>query len=177
MDLNLKQRLVGATVLIAAAVIFVPMILDGPVEQPQPERKTGIPLIMPEAPEQRPRTQEPAMEPDPGPAAAESGLESEPESEPGSGPVATEPAPAAAGDGDGWALQLGSFARRQNAEDLAGAMRERGFDNAFVQKVEVENGIMYRVRIGPYAGREQAVALVERVREASGERAVVVSHP
>lgn len=173
MDLNLKQRLVGATVLIAAAVIFVPMILDGPVEQPQPERKTGVPLIMPEAPEQRSRTQEPATEPDPGPDVAESGPESEPES----GPVATEPAPAAVGDGDGWALQLGSFARRQNAEDLAGAMRARGFENTIVQQVEVENGTMYRVRIGPYAGREQAVALVERVREASGERAVVVSHP
>ena len=29
MDINLKQRLVGAVVLVSLAVIFIPMILDG----------------------------------------------------------------------------------------------------------------------------------------------------
>ena len=51
-----------------------------------------------------------------------------------------------------------------------------GFD-AFVQRVRVENGTMYRVRVGPIAARDAAATLAERVGRETGERAVVVPHP
>lgn len=154
MDYQLKQRLVGAAVLIGLAVIFVPMVLDGPVEPVEPQRTSGIPLALPdeEVPPLRPER------PDPTPPPRET------------------PPPEPAPQESGWAVQLGSFSARDNAEALAERMRKLEFD-AFVQRVEVANGTMYRVRIGPLNERETAERLVERVREASGERAVVVPHP
>ena len=41
MDLSLKQRLLGAVVLIALAVIFVPMFLSGPAPQQTPQDEGG----------------------------------------------------------------------------------------------------------------------------------------
>jgi DedD protein len=73
-------------------------------------------------------------------------------------------------------VQLGSFSARGNADALADRMREQGFE-AFVQRVRVANGTMYRVRIGPVADRDDAESLAVRIREHSREPAVVVEHP
>lgn len=48
MDSALKQRLIGAAVLVALAVIFLPMLLDGP--QPESARES-VPLDIPAPPE------------------------------------------------------------------------------------------------------------------------------
>ena len=52
MEERLKQRLVGAAVLVLAAVVFVPILLDGPDEQPGKAPVTAIQEI-PERPAQR----------------------------------------------------------------------------------------------------------------------------
>ena len=55
MDSALKQRLIGATVLIALAVIFLPMLVDGP----EPPRGTSaVPLDIPAPPERDFETRE-----------------------------------------------------------------------------------------------------------------------
>jgi DedD protein len=71
MDAALKQRLVGAAVLVALAVIFLPMLVDGPA----PEGGTAaVPLDLPRAPDRNFETRElpiaPAagVTPTPGPA-------------------------------------------------------------------------------------------------------------
>lgn len=46
MDQELKQRLIGAAVIIALAVIFVPMLFDGEVEQ---KNNQNISINIPEA--------------------------------------------------------------------------------------------------------------------------------
>lgn len=48
MDPALKQRLIGAAVLVALAVIFLPMLLGGP--SPDPQRGSDVPLAIPPAP-------------------------------------------------------------------------------------------------------------------------------
>lgn len=156
MDSNLKQRIVGTAVLFGLAVIFIPMILDGPVERSTAPQSTGVPLELPETEE----------------AVADPGSARMRDTEPA--PVRSVPdeAPAAAG----WAVQLGSFSARGNADALAGRLLGAGFE-AFVQRVQVTNGTMYRVRVGPVADRDEAEALAARVRESSGEPAVVVEHP
>lgn len=159
MDPDLKQRLVGTAVLVGLAVIFVPMVLDGPVTHQPTPRSTGVPLALPD-PVSQPETD--AEVDDVAPA-----------------PVATAPAPArepAASGADGWAVQLGSFSAAGNADALAERIAAAGFD-AFVQRVQVENGTMYRVRVGPVAERDAALALAERIGRQTGERAVVVPHP
>ncbi|MFN2301812.1 MAG: SPOR domain-containing protein [Gammaproteobacteria bacterium] len=155
MDPLLKQRLVGTAVLVGLAVIFVPMVLDGPVDRVTPPQSEGIPLPLPEA-----RVSETRI-PTPVPAARTETARAE---------------PAAVPDSARWAVQLGSFSASDNAEALAERLRARGFD-VFVQRVDVSSGAMYRVRIGPTADREGAVALAARVERATGERPVVVPHP
>ncbi|MFI4968715.1 MAG: SPOR domain-containing protein, partial [Lysobacterales bacterium] len=50
MDLSLKQRLLGAAVLIALAVIFVPMFMSGTAPQKSAEMETSN-LAIPPAPD------------------------------------------------------------------------------------------------------------------------------
>ncbi len=157
MDTQLKQRLVGTAVLFGLAVIFVPMILDGPVERPTSPESAGVPLELPAT----------TAETEPEPTLALSAMGSDPNS--GSDPIAES----ATG---GWAVQLGSFSAPANADALAERLKGQGFA-AFVQRVDVSNGRMYRVRVGPVADRAEAESLARRVRDRSGEPAVVVEHP
>lgn len=55
MDAALKQRLIGAAVLVALAVIFLPMLVDGPDPQSNP---SSVPLDIPPAPERDFETRE-----------------------------------------------------------------------------------------------------------------------
>lgn len=167
MDPLLKQRLVGAAVLIGLAVIFVPMVLDGPVERTGASQPAGIPLALPaergvaHAAEAPPQPQ-PDAQPQPRLIAASATTAPSLQRQPS--------APA------GYAVQLGSFSSAGNAETLAQRIREQGFD-AFVQEVDVATGKMYRVRIGPLGSRGAAENLASRVQRDTGERAVVVPHP
>ena len=158
MDPLLKQRMVGTAVIIGLAVIFVPMVLDGPVEDRAVRQSTGVPLALPEPLDQTSATSpEPAPEPSP-----------EPRREPPAQPARTA--------ASGWVVQLGSFGAEGNANALAQRVSDAGFD-AFVQRVEVENGTMYRVRVGPVADRDAAAALAQRVGRETGEPTVVAEHP
>src|SRR5512143_3660438 len=47
MDSRLKQRLIGAAVLVALAVIFLPMLVQGPAPD---SGVSDVPLSMPDAP-------------------------------------------------------------------------------------------------------------------------------
>ncbi len=68
MDLSLKQRLLGAAVLIALAVIFVPMFISGSGPR-QPTSLETTPLAIPPAPDREFQTRELDVAP-PRPAAA-----------------------------------------------------------------------------------------------------------
>jgi len=179
-DPTLKQRLVGTAVLIALAVIFTPMILDGPIEQDQAPRSTGVPLALPEplpvqaeasSPEPTP-VQRPAPTTTPTPTPTPT---TTPTTTTTPAPTRT-PAPAVAGDAPGFYVQLGAFSDSARAEALANRVRNAGFE-AFVQRAVMPNGTMYRVRIGPTTQRDTADALAAHISRTIGERAVVVAHP
>ena len=69
-------------------------------------------------------------------------------------PSAASPAPAG-----GWAVQVGSFSSRANADKLAEWCREQGYGARILPG---NNGAraLYRVRVGPYASRDEARAAV-----------------
>ncbi len=60
MDKVLKQRLIGAAILIALAVIFVPMLFDGPDERPTRE----LAIDLPDPPEERAPVRRLPLDPD-----------------------------------------------------------------------------------------------------------------
>lgn len=67
MDAALKQRLIGAAVLVALAVIFLPMLVDGPAPQ---QGTSSVPLSIPTPPERSFETRElPVTPASPAPAA------------------------------------------------------------------------------------------------------------
>lgn len=166
MDLALKQRLVGAIVLIALAVIFLPMLLDGSgtpesldVEVEIPERDEP-PESRFEEPDVTAELAEPAEEPDAGNATAEGGE------------AADTQAPAVTG----WVVQVGSFARESNALVLRDRLRDQEYA-AFVEKGETDGTTVWRVRVGPVPEESEAREIARRLEAERGKPALVMSHP
>ncbi|MCC5857064.1 MAG: SPOR domain-containing protein [Ectothiorhodospiraceae bacterium] len=191
MEQRHKQRLVGAIVLIALAVIFLPMILRGPVEDrtlsvpaqipPRPDAPlSGEPVQPPPAAEapaldrvplQAPAVAEPDEEPPPDTAMQEPDAVSEGAGTPG----AVDPDSRAASV-EGFAVQVGSFSRRDNAMALRDRLRERGY-SAFVDEVRRDAGALYRLRVGPVMDRDEARELAQRLQRDEELEGLVVSHP
>ena len=68
--------------------------------------------------------------------------------------------PAAAGS---WAVQLGSFANRANAEKLAHRLKDQVF-SVYVVSGGSGASVRYRVRIGPMADRGAAAQAVAKLK-------------
>ncbi len=88
--------------------------------------------------------------------------------------VAREPAArrSVPGSGHGWAVQVGSFGSRENAERLARQLQLKGY-GAFVSESTSRGRKWYRVRVGPERDRAAAAAVAARLRSAGHKGAVV----
>ena len=196
MDRALKERIIGAAVLVVFVVLVVPVFLDGPPQSgeivservPLPgqaaegetrtvvlDRDRDEPVPVP-APVTEPETEQaqpvkPESKPEPEP---ETTPEPEPKPEPAK-PATQQPAPAGDSPTGMWAVQLGSFGNQQNAERLAADLRKQGFA-AFLSQLSTGSGELHRVRIGPQKDRESAEAMAERLAKA-GHKGQVVPHP
>ena len=159
MDSSLKQRLVGAIVLIALAVIFLPMLVKGPAPD---SGVSDVPLDIPAEPRADAMTRDlPLTEPGATPQGGAVGM-----------PVATpdaanaEPAqgglfPAiAAGD---YAVSFGSYGSAADADKVIAALRSAELPG-YREVVRLNGREAQRVRIGPFADR--AVAEAARLRAA-----------
>src|ERR671915_528805 len=183
---KLKQRLVGAAVLVGLGVIFIPMLLDnsgnsGTSESAikAPSRPgdsfTSVPLAEKPAERAPPKLQEPPSLPArvESPPRLEAVLPGEPAEE-GIAPkevleldpaqagggraskaaqgVGKAPAPPPAAKAEKWAgthvVQLASFSSEGKAVALKTRLRKRGY-NAFVERIPLRGGKLFRVRIGP----------------------------
>jgi DedD protein len=78
--------------------------------------------------------------------------------------------------GSGWAVQLGSFGDKQNAERLAAAVSQNGFP-AYLMSLEQSGKTLYRVRVGPRDSRAQASELAERLAKAGYKGQVMQQRP
>lgn len=87
-----------------------------------------------------------------------------------------EQAGSASSNASGWAVQLGSFASRDNAQRLAKQLKSKGF-SAFVLAGGGSSGKLYRVRVGPQPDRAAAGAVASKLRSAGYKGGAVVSQP
>jgi DedD protein len=200
MDELLKQRLVGAAVLVLLAVIFIPMILDRSperevrIEHPtlparaEPEFSSRIvPLAEPRTPlvESEPGRQIVPESKPPKPAvrgSSSSALTAEakppatgekPAPAPAPQPKATkeaEPPPAA------WAIQLGSFSSAKNAIELRDKLKKMGYV-AFIETAQVDGKEITRVFVGPELTKERAEELVKKLRAEIDLNGIIVQYP
>jgi DedD protein len=74
-----------------------------------------------------------------------------------------------------WAVQLGSFSNKDNAEKLAADLRKQGYA-AFLSQLKIDSGQLHRVRIGPQKDRESAEAMAARLLKV-GHKGQVLPHP
>ena len=92
-------------------------------------------------------------------------------------PTATLPKPAApAAAISGFAIQLAAPAKETDAIALRDRARAAGFA-AFVQPVDTDAGVRYRVRVGPVADRIAAEQLRDSVNTKLGSKGIIVPHP
>ena len=202
MERALKERIIGAAVLVLFVVLVVPVFLDGP---PSDAEIVSERLLLPGQDGQK--TQTVVLDrdrTDPVPAAnnakpapsrettesAESQPKLKAESKPVDKPVATqaqpvksatqrdEPSPAApprVSSTGMWAVQLGSFSNKDNADKLAADLRKQGYA-AFLSQLNADGGQLHRVRIGPQKDRDSAEAMAKRLLKV-GHKGQVVPHP
>lgn len=198
MNEKLKQRLVGAVVLVSLAVIFLPMLLDGGGERssmpvfgsniPDKPDYQFEPLDIPLQPVKTVDEKQPVLidkaEPAPKPATTapdkpkttDTQVSPKPE---GRQQSLTDPAPVAApkatSEQAAWVVQVGSFSQSSNALTLRDKLRKKGF-TAFVEKLKTEGKIIYRVRIGPELQRASAEKHLKRLQRIMGMKGIVMEH-
>ncbi|MFN8588574.1 MAG: SPOR domain-containing protein [Candidatus Eisenbacteria bacterium] len=82
---------------------------------------------------------------------------------------ATPPPAPAAGIAEPVAVQIGAFADEARARTLVEAARREGFSEAaLVRRKTADGSALFVVRLGRYAGREEAARAGERVQKALG---------
>jgi DedD protein len=183
LDKGLKQRMVGALVLLALAVIFLPMLLsrqdesrrvqvDAPempaapeapstelqsvlVPEPQilPDEPVGLDAAQSLEPPEAPAVEEPATAPKP---AAASALPAT------SAPAATPPEASSKLDANSlpisWSVQLASLSSGDGAQKLQKTLRSQGY-NAYIRTFDGMN----RVFVGPLIERAEADRLRDQL--------------
>ena len=195
MERALKERIIGAAVLVVVVVLVVPVFLDGPPEggeivseqvplpgQSDQETKTVVLDRDRSNPVPSNGSSKPA-EVTPQPVVTREEPKPEPvETQPAPQPVVEEtpeaeaetPVPESSSTGM-WAVQLGSFGNQENAERLAAELRKQGHA-AFLSQVSTSNGQLHRVRVGPQADRASADAVADTLKRA-GHDVKVLPHP
>lgn len=195
METRLKERLTGAIVLVLAAVVFIPVLLDGPGRNRQVSQAVPLPAagsdrrtvrIDLDAPVSASRsavqtaTEAPAsvdlvpqqeQEPAAGPTRASNANESA--SAAATNPVDAQPRTAARTTEpvtDPWTVQVGAFGRAANANALVERLRSLGY-SAHVSEFRDTQSTHYRVRVGGFPTRESAQAKADEIRDKTGEPA------
>ena len=191
MESGLKQRIIGALVLVVAAVIFLPMLLSGQDETARVEvdvpaepvmdegRMAGAQLPPLPEPVPVPRIPEPVVE---APAEAQSvpdvAVIEPPAPVVAPEPVAPRPEPAptpAAAAVGGWVVQQGSFSSQSNAEGLRKTLADQGY-NAYVRAAQVDGKPIARVFVGPVATRDAATRIRDELQRRHQNKGMVVAH-
>jgi DedD protein len=182
MDERLKRRVVGAAVLVVAAVLFVPMLLYQADEAPeQPFRRTPSASTQPRLPAPVPPPEDTkvrvvpldrtapaaavaASPPKPKPAKA---VKPAPAREKAPAKVATAAAPPGK---SGFVVQLGSFSKASNAVGLRDKLKAKGY-KAFVKT----SGSITRVYVGPQQNRAEAEKALKKLLADTKMKGIVVN--
>ncbi|RNF81846.1 SPOR domain-containing protein [Montanilutibacter psychrotolerans] len=158
MEPALKQRLIGAAVLVALAVIFLPMVIKGPAPE---SGASDVSMDMPEAPGGNFETRElPLVTPG---SASEGGAVGMQVPPPATAPAAAPPAapqgmlpPVAAGGN--YAVTFGNYATSADADRVIAALRTAQLPASQDTVSAADGRTLHRVLIGPYATQAEGEA-------------------
>lgn len=190
MDVPLKQRLVGALILVALGVVFWPIIFVAP-ERESPTRPEGIPpaprvdnRILPSPDSEGLRTS-----PEPAIVAVDEGVDvtlaeepdrAQPSPAPDPGPVTRDAAPELPSlDADGipiaWSLQVATMSSRDKAQQLRDELNHQNM-KAYIRPLQRGSGTLYRVYVGPKFERAELETIKQRVDARYGVESLVARY-
>lgn len=160
---QIKQRLLGGAVLVALVVIFVPMLIDEPVDS-----KVVSDHQIPRKPETVENSM-PSILPPPPVADSVPGADTDTEKQTQAKPTVPiplpEPKPRQGGKPSptAWIIQVASLTVKKNAEKLVAELRQAELP-AILEQVEVDGKRHYRVRVGPEVSHKTASSMAERIQ-------------
>lgn len=198
MNETLKQRLVGALILVALGVVFWPIIFVQPAQQPEAQIQSipprpdvsSAPLPAPKSeglrgspsieaasgPEPVQPVQDDVRLPDVSAQAVEKGAVKQPSAD---AAVRREAPKPLAIDDDGvplaFILQVVTVSSAEKADDVRGRLQELGH-KAYVKKVMRNGATLHRVYIGPKFERAKLEKLQPRIDQAFGVNSMVVRY-
>ena len=154
MDTSLKQRLIGAAVLVALAVIFLPMLVQGPAPD---SGAADVPLNMPATPDTGMETRElPLAGPADAPAGGATGMPVNDDAANTVDASVAQSFPAAVAGGD-YAVHFGSYASADAAKTVVAALAKAQLPG-YSEATQLNGKQAWRVRIGPFATQADAEA-------------------
>lgn len=190
---TIRERIIGASVLVLAAVILLPWMLDGSGHQAMQaaERNTTTSAQLPPRPvgfiDSAANTADlrapmvydtpvSALPMDSGATSRTPATQRMPPSAAVSEMASPRPNPTPRRAMEGWVVQVGSFGVETNAQDQARQLRAAGHA-AFVERTQADGRDLWRVKVGPEAQRERALILRERLQRDLALGGIVVAHP
>jgi len=193
MENSLKQRIIGAIVLVALGVIFLPSILkektsNGIFESKIPKKPPiiadykmdtyKIDELLAEENLEAKKIQEQAK-------AIKSKIDKLPDLEIideviiDSKDLKNKPiqsvkkkANVGAMNESAWIIQVASFSNKDNASKLVNKLIDTG-NKAYKSKVNIDNKIVYRVFVGPFIKKEQAKNAISSINKVSATKAML----
>jgi len=175
-DTPLKQRLIGAIVLVALAVIFLPMLVKGPAPD---SGVANVPITAPDAPaDGQFQTRElPLVAPTGGATGLQSGVSStqplQQDAAAPAEPAAADTSPAVAAGN--YAVSFGAYGSQADANAVIAFLKKAQLPG-FSEPATINGRQAWRVRVGPYADRAQAeAARLEAVKVRNDVKAEVVT--
>ena len=173
-ELKLKQRarrrLIGAVTLLAALVLILPMVLDKDPKRVTNDIAVHIPAKenVPFNPDLAPAETEP--KPDPVVNAPTLAVPDDPEAPPS--PSIDKPVKPAADRG--FFVQVGVFSKGENAKSVQAKLAKNKL-TAIADQIKTSGGERTRVRLGPFATRNEADNVLSIVKRAGEKNAVIIS--
>jgi cell division septation protein DedD len=167
MERRVLERMIGAAVLVAMLVIGAPALLDGRHDAGTATQSVDLPAEAADRAVRTVRIKPGTVASAPAPrqeTATNRPATRKPEVRPAAG--STEPAEQkAARQSAQWVVQLGSFASRQNAEQLTSQVRSAGWPVSMSPHTR-SGKTLYRVRVEVAGGKNEAQEVAGKLKAA-----------
>ncbi|MDX2507714.1 MAG: SPOR domain-containing protein [Gammaproteobacteria bacterium] len=180
---NIKQRIIGAIVLVSLGIILIPLLLNGGADLNQAISGSNIPELPKKLTRELPVSPQPKVMP------AAKTIKVRPVGDFGRVPGTDIEAksknlvntssenkiavknqfikaskPLSAKVNMAYTLQIASFSKKSNAYALRDKLRKKRF-KAYIESVMMSKGKIYRLRVGPYLKFEQISTDQERIEK------------
>ncbi len=190
MDIQLKQRLVGAVVLISLAVIFIPSILDERISTDSGVPVTEIEIKPAPKPERKPEekfsSQVIPLEGTKNRALIPIGKSPTPSAKPADtqtkAKVATKPKAIVKEESSpktgmvSWTVQVAVLSSEKGAIALVNKLKKKDFLASY-EKTYGSSGARYRVRVEQLYDYDQAKKLKQQIDRETGLKGLIVRYP